>query len=226
MIYHSYGEYYVAHHTRLGFVDLGRFAIEKDNHYEFILNGSYLGFYAGLIAVAIYVIVSLLTSKEDFNLERMLHRGQYAAVKELVGDAAIVPKRRAGLGKLIGLDDDFSLRDKWITCCLFGWNMFWFSVFVAVTIWNLVAPWPVAWWSAYWHFTAINLPIFFAVVTGIWFTWGGSRDMFALFKRLKNQRVNELDDGTVVNNQNLDELIVDQQAHRVRVQEDLAETNE
>ena len=37
-------------------------------------------------------------------------------------------------------------------------------------------------------------------------TWGGLRDMRQLFQRLRHQRVNALDDGTVVNNQNLDEL--------------------
>jgi SSS family solute:Na+ symporter len=226
MIYHSYGEYYVMHHTLLGgVIDLGRFAVQKDNHYEFFLNGTYLGFYAGLITIAVYVIVSLLTCKEDFNLDRMLHRGQYAAVKELVGDTAVVPKRKIGLGRLIGIDSDFSLGDKWIAGCLFGWSMFWFGVFVVVTIWNLIAPWPVTRWSAYWHFASIQLPIFFAVVTGVWFTWGGLRDMFALFKRLKqHQLVNELDDGTVVNNQNLDELIVEERTHLFDGQEETLES--
>jgi SSS family solute:Na+ symporter len=43
------------------------------------------------------------------------------------------------------------------------------------------------------------------VITAIWFTWGGLRDMRALFRRLREQQVNHLDDGTVVGRQNLDE---------------------
>jgi SSS family solute:Na+ symporter len=44
------------------------------------------------------------------------------------------------------------------------------------------------------------------VVTGIWFTWGGLRDMRRLFSRLRTQRINALDDGTVIGHRNLDEL--------------------
>jgi SSS family solute:Na+ symporter len=214
------------HNTRIGFLSLGHFAALKDKHYEFFLNGTYLGFFAGLTALAVYVIVSLLTCKEDFNLERMLHRGQYAAVKDMVGDTTVVPRRKVGLVRLIGIDHDFTTGDKWIACCLFGWTMSWFGVFAVVTVWNFFAPWSEVRWSGYWHFASINLPIFFAVVTGIWFTWGGLRDMFALFKRLKFQRVNELDDGTVVNNQNLDELIVLERTHLFEENEESLDTKE
>jgi SSS family solute:Na+ symporter len=44
-----------------------------------------------------------------------------------------------------------------------------------------------------------------AVVTAVWFTWGGIRDIRRLFSRLAREKVNHLDDGSVVNHQNLDE---------------------
>ncbi|MDD5262007.1 MAG: hypothetical protein PHD76_09190 [Methylacidiphilales bacterium] len=221
LIYSNYGESFVLHGTKLGFIDLGRFAVEKDGHYGFILNGVYLGFFTGLLAISVYAIVSLLTCKEDFNLERMLHRGQYATIKPLVGEARIEEDRKVGWGKLIGIDKNFSLSDKWIASGLFGWTMFWFSVFVVVSLWNLVSPWSTATWSSYWHVTAIGLPILFAVVTGIWFTWGGLRDMFRLFQRLRHQQINALDDGTVVDNRNLDELILEEHAHGSHKHDDL-----
>jgi SSS family solute:Na+ symporter len=207
MVYHSHGEAFVQNHTHFGFIDLGYFAALKDGHYEFFMNGTFLGFYAGMIALATYVIVSLLTCKEDFNLERMLHRGPYAAVKKLVGDAPL-PKRKESIimGKLIGIDENFTRSDKWIAVALFSWTMFMFSVFLVISGWNLIAPWNTASWSTYWHITAYSLPIFFAVVTGVWFTWGGIKDIRLLFQRLRDQKVNALDDGTVVDNQNLDEL--------------------
>jgi len=37
---------------------------------------------------------------------------------------------------------------------------------------------------------------------------GGTRDIFRLFKHLKAEIVNEVDDGTVVGQQNLDEAVV------------------
>jgi SSS family solute:Na+ symporter len=175
----------------------------------FPLNLIEVGFYACLIAVFLYVVVSLLTCREDFNLERMLHRGKYAAIKEEVGEKVIKPAgRRVWLGKLAGFDEDFTLGDKWIAGGLLGWMVFWFIVFVVGSIWNLMAPWPLSVWSAFWHVTSIGLPICFAVVTAVWFTWGGLRDMRALFRNLREQRVNHLDDGTVVGHQNLDEAVL------------------
>ncbi|MFA7344770.1 MAG: hypothetical protein WC003_10730 [Terrimicrobiaceae bacterium] len=172
----------------------------------FPLNGIQIGFFATLVAIAVYVVTSLLTCREEFNLERMLHRGPYAPPAPSASpEEAAKPERKVGWGKVIGIDKDFSRGDKWIAGGLFGWNMLWFGVFVVVSLWNLAAIWPTAWWLKYWHITAISLPIFFAVVTGIWFTWGGIRDMGTLFQRLRDHKTNALDDGTVVGHQNLDE---------------------
>ncbi|HEY0256897.1 MAG TPA: hypothetical protein VGC39_05605 [Candidatus Methylacidiphilales bacterium] len=175
---------------------------------QFPLNGVQISFFATLIAIAIYVIVSLLTNREDFNMDRMLHRGAYAKIKPVVGEPVISPHGNVWLGKLIGLDENFTLTDKWIACSLFGWTLIWFLVFIIGTIWNQIDPWPTSVWASFWHVVAIGLPIFFAVVTGVWFTWGGLRDMKDLFRRLGGERVNHLDDGTVINHQNLDELAV------------------
>ena len=170
------------------------------------LNGVQISFFASLIAVAVYIIVSLLTHKEDFNMDRMLHRGDYAA-KEPTAPA--ISNGPGLLGRLIGLDRNFTFTDKLIAGILFGWSMLFFCIFVVGTLWNTIAPWPISVWSNFWHVVGIALPIFFAVVTGIWFTWGGVKDIRDIFRRLNRERVNHLDDGTVVNNQNLDESIAE-----------------
>lgn len=171
--------------------------------WTFALNGLQIAFFSCLIAVVVYVAVSLLTCREDFNLERMLHRGVYRS-----GPAPIKAAGRTTLdwGRLVGLDENFTRGDKWITGALFGWTLFWFIIFIVVTIWNLAAPWSTESWSNYYHVVGLGLPIFFAVVTGIWFTWGGLRDVRELFRRLGGEKVNELDDGTVIDHQNLDEI--------------------
>ncbi len=182
--------------------------IYAHHHQVFALNGVNIAFFSCLLAVTVYVVVSLLTCREDFNLDRMLHRGAYASVNALVGEVRTQPKRRVGWGKLIGLDENFTLGDKWIAGVLFGWTMFWFSVFLVGTAWNLAAPWSTESWARYYHVVGIGLPIFFAVVTSVWFTWGGIKDLQALFRRLRGERINHFDDGTVINNQNLDEFEV------------------
>lgn len=173
---------------------------------EFPLNGTQISFAATLVAIVVYVVVSLLTCRRDYDMDRLLHRGKYAAIKEKVGEVVVIPPRR-GLrwGKLIGMDENFTLSDKWIAGGLFGWSMLWVGVFAIGTIWNLIAPWPDSVWSSYWHIAGIGVPVLMSIVTAIWFTWGGVRDIRRLFVRLKEQRIDHLDDGTVVGHQNRDE---------------------
>ncbi|MBC2594462.1 hypothetical protein H5P28_09350 [Ruficoccus amylovorans] len=93
--------------------------------------------------------------------------------------------------------------------------MLWFGVFVVGTLWNLIAPWPTAVWKEFWHVVGIGIPVLMALVTGVWFTWGGSRDIIRLFRMLKSQQVNEFDDGTVVGHQNLDEAAITHETDKV-----------
>lgn len=167
----------------------------------FPLNGIQISFAASLIASTLYVVVSLLTCRKDFNMDRMLHRGEYALEKPVAAE----PKRKVSWGRLIGFDANFTLGDKWIAGSLFGWGVFWFSVVVICSLWNLIAPWPDSVWLRYWHIVGIGLPILLALVTGVWFTWGGIRDMRLLFVRLRREVVDTRDDGTVVGHRNLDE---------------------
>jgi len=168
------------------------------------LNGQQISFAATLVAIAVYVGVSLLTYRGDFNLERMLHRGKYAANAEAVDDPAR-PSHAAHWSRLIGIDEDFSRGDKWIAGALFGWSLLWFGVVLGGTLWNLVNPWPVRIWIAYWQWVGVGIPVAMAAVTAVWFTWGGMGDMRNLFRRLKSHAVNHLDDGTVIDHQNLGE---------------------
>lgn len=60
---------------------------------------------------------------------------------------------------IIGIDKQFTRGDKVISASIFGWSMFWWFVFVVVTLWNLVSPWPLSWWATYWRYYAIIIPL-------------------------------------------------------------------
>lgn len=165
------------------------------------LNGQVIFFYAMSSSLIVYVIVSLLTCREDFNLDRMLHRGQYA----VEGPSPESVRRKWSWGAVIGFDHEFTRGDKIISGSLFAWGMFWFSIFAVMSLLYLIRPWPLSVWATYWHIYAIVIPIFIGVVTTIWFTWGGTRDLMRLFRDLPNVKRNALDDGSVVNHHNLDE---------------------
>ena len=174
---------------------------------NFPLNGVQISFYATLIASFTYVVTSLLTHKENFNMDRMLHRGTYATIAGPASGQDPKPKRglRAIFIKLIGIDEDFNRGDKWLAISVFVWAVLWFFVFVIGTVWNVMAPWPTAIWSQYWLVTALYIPIILTVIVAIWFTWGSLRDMRAFFRHLRQEQVNICDDGTVLDHHNLGE---------------------
>ncbi len=154
---------------------------------SFPLNGMQISFYSTLIAIAAYIGISLLTCKQDHDLDAMLHRAPSAGRKKL----------KLTWARIIGFDEHFSRGDKWIVGSLFAWSILWFLVFITGTIWNALSPWQNATWIQFWHITGIGIPIVITVVTSIWFTWGGARDIRALFKSLKTALVDVSDNGVV-----------------------------
>jgi SSS family solute:Na+ symporter len=176
----------------------------------FPLNGTQISFYASLIAIAVYIVVSLLTCHQPFDMDRMLHRGKYAVMKQILGEATEKHRNPNLLLRLIGIDKDFSLGDRIIASGLFTWTFLWVVVFVIGTVWNLVSPWPLTAWFTYWHVTAIGIPLVITVVTTFWFTWGGTRDIYRLFGRLKREKSNVLDDGTVIGHRNAADAAIEE----------------
>jgi SSS family solute:Na+ symporter len=168
------------------------------------LDGQVLGFIASLSAVSLYVVVSLLTCRKDFNMDQLLHRGKYAIVGEHTYETQ---DNRNFLQKFLGIDKEFTRSDKILSIGVFSWSMFWFFVFVIGTLWNLIRPWPTSWWSNYWHFQGVILPLIIGIITTVWFTWGGIRDLRRLFHSLKTVKRDALDNGSVVRSPNQDGII-------------------
>jgi SSS family solute:Na+ symporter len=134
-------------------------------------------------------------------MDRLLNRGKYAiepeALGEQIGGAAKPIRKRWNLYKLIGIDEHFSRTDRWITIGIFIWSMTSFLVFVFGSIWYLIRPWSDKAWTNYWFVTAVYLPLLIGIVTTVWFVFGCTHDMRVFFRRLREERANPLDDGTV-----------------------------
>lgn len=165
----------------------------------FPFNGAQIFFTVSLVSITVYVVVSLLTWREDFNMDRMLHRGKYSS-GESTG------KSKVTWGRLIGMDENFTFGDKCIAWSVFGYGAFWFVMMLVGTLWYTISPWPIAVWSGFWHVFAVGVPVTICLATAVWFSWGGLRDIRLLFIRLKQERVDHRDDGTVIGHRNLDEL--------------------
>lgn len=161
----------------------------------FPLNGALISFWGAIAACVTYAVVSLLTCKRDFDMDKLLHRGAHAVESEKRFETR--SEKRVTWGRLIGLDDNFTRGDKFLAGGLFAWSMLWFGVLIVGSLWNWVSPWPMAVWSRFWYVVGIGIPIAFALITAVWFTWGGVRDMRRFFARLGEERPDSADNGQV-----------------------------
>ena len=148
--------------------------------------------------LALYVGVSLLTRREPFNLDRMLHRGKY----DIEGEhkkAAAGWSIRGVFTKLIGITPEYTRGDRIIAKAVFiySFGYTFLAAFVFVVVFNYFSPWPITWWGHYFLIVSLVVPGIVAAVSTVWFTAGGFRDMVRLFRDLKARSVNPLDDGRV-----------------------------
>ena len=164
---------------------------------KFPINSYEIYFIAMMTSMIVYIGVSLLTYRKPFNLERMLHRGQYA----IEGEKNISsPWTCQNLwDKIIGITPEYSFWDKVI-----AWGVFCYSfiykfliAFLFVVIYNVFSPWSMAWWGHYFLIVSLVIPGIAAVVTSVWFGIGSCVDMGKLFRDLKNRVANPLDNGMV-----------------------------
>jgi len=166
---------------------------------NFKFNGTYMKGMAAVAAVVVYVVVSLLTSREDFNMDWLLHRGKYAVADDNTGTGAPAPKsKRFILARLMGINDNFTLADKFVTGGLFFWSMLSMAIVVVGSMWNLlVHRWSNETWASYWFVMGVVIPMIIAMITLVWFGIGGIIDLRAFFARLATMKRDTTDDGTV-----------------------------
>ena len=165
---------------------------------RFPVNSQEIYFIAMMVAILLYVGLSLVTCRKPFNLERMLHRGVYAEEGKTL--EKIPWNSHTVFSKLIGIDSNYTRGDKILAWSVFLWSFGWgfLLCFVGIVIWNSFYPWPNHWWAIKFHITMLLVPGIVAVVSTIWFSIGGTVDLCRLFKRLKEKEDDYLDDGRVV----------------------------
>ncbi len=173
------------------------------NPVKFPVNSVEISLIAMLAGIAAYLIGSYVTRGTPFNLDRMLHRGEYSV--DGVAPAAEPWKVRTVFSKLIGITPEYTRSDRVIAWAVFGYSfVYMFGLgFVAVVVWNFFAPWKLEWWSHYFLVVALVIPGLMAAVTAVWFSIGGVIDLRRLFRDLETRQVDDLDDGRVEGNVSL-----------------------
>ncbi len=168
------------------------------NSYEF-------AFMTAQVTLILYVVVSKLTCKKPFNLDRMLHRGKYNVDGNNKTREPWTIK--TVFKKIIGITPEFTAGDKVIAWSFFGFSFIYHFLltFIAVLIWNAFSPWPIKWWGYYFFVVQLLVPGVVAIISTFWFGIGGVRDMYRLFRDLRKREVDHLDNGVVEGNVSLSE---------------------
>ena len=190
------------------------FIVWKMDAVKFPINSYEYYFMTMMITLFLYVVVSYLTMKEPFNLDRMLHRGIY----NVEGENKEQLKWSLGtvFSKLLGITKEYTLGDRFI-----AWGFFLYSfvynflvVFVGVIIWNAITPWPIEWWGRYFFVVYLLVPGCMAAFSTFWFGIGGFIDLFRLFKDLQARVADPLDNGRVEGNVSLADVAKFEEAER------------
>jgi len=166
----------------------------------FIMNGQRVFFFAMATSIELYILISLSGGKMNFNLDKMLHRGQYRIASEHASEDAAASVNAAGkfnLKQVFGITEDFTTGDKVIYGFAMGKTLVFFVLFggmsIAVLLWGLSDR---AWADFYYYIYWSMIALFFIV--SVWLLIGGIRDLKNLFRDLRSKRRDIADDGRVV----------------------------
>jgi hypothetical protein len=164
---------------------------------KFPINSYEMYFMAMVSGITAYIVGSLLTQREPYNLDRLLHRGEYDVANEYKEPFKWTV--RNAVKKLVGITPEYTRGDKIITWSVFGYAIvykFGFC-FVGVLIWNMFSPWSSEAWSQYFFITSLLVTGALGIVSTFWFLIGGLIDIRKLFRDLAARLDDPLDNGMV-----------------------------
>jgi SSS family solute:Na+ symporter len=163
---------------------------------EFPYDGMRISFFAYICAITSYVSISLfewlILRKPAFNMNRMLHRGEYAIKGEHEGGVSLPP---TGWRTLLPTKE-FTGSDRILFLAMIIWSVGWSLFVVGVTLYHIFWGTSDRWWQSYWYFYLWMITIL-GTGTTIWFVIGGLSNLKDLFRILRTAERNLTDDGRV-----------------------------
>jgi SSS family solute:Na+ symporter len=159
---------------------------------DFPINGQMFWGIAMAGSSVIYVVVSLLDKRHGFDMDKMLHRANYAIREEtqIVEEVPLKGWRMMGMGK------EFTRGDKIIYVVAYAWTLIWSVIFLIGTFYNLSSTVSDSSWMEFWK-TFILINVVASIVVIIWFSIGGLRDLKDMLHRLKTMVRDHGDDGFI-----------------------------
>lgn len=163
---------------------------------DFILTGQEVYFFAMCVAWTLYVLFSL-SEKRSFNVDKMLHRGEFAVASDRVATGGQTVQEGWNWRSALGVTADFSRGDKLIYGFTVVKSLGLFALWLGMTIAAFTIGISLDGWTTYHYW--VNTVFFIVLTLGvmIWLTIGGMRDVIRLFRDLRNAKRDFSDDGTV-----------------------------
>jgi Na+/proline symporter len=180
------------------------YVVWKMDPIKFPINSIEIYFLSMVLGVVAYVLGSLITYKEPYNLDRLFHRGQYNDGENLTTEGPTWTWK--GLyNKIVGITPEYTTGDKMIAWSVVVWSLVYgFGImFCGVLIWNMFSPLSPEGWSMYFFINTVVASLVVGAVSTVWFLVGGILDTRSLMRNLEKRVVNPLDDGRVVGNVSL-----------------------
>jgi len=159
---------------------------------DFPINGQEFWGIAMAASSIVYVAVSLLGPRSDFDLDRLLHRGRWA----VQGETEIVDPAPARRLRMLGMGREFTRSDRVLYWVTYVWVAVWTLVFIVGTVINLTRDVGDPAWAEFWQVYVYLMLAVSGIVT-VWFAVGGFNDIRAMLKRLAVMRRDDHDDGWV-----------------------------
>lgn len=139
-----------------------------------------------------YILISLIGRPTFFNMDKLLHRGDHVLKDEMT----IITEEPQRGWKMLGMGKEFTKSDKFIYIINYVWSLGWTIVFIIGTIYNLYNEVSNDAWMSFWKYYLI-IQTAMALISIIWFTWGGFIDLKAMLTNLRSDYRDHGDDGWV-----------------------------
>ncbi len=139
-----------------------------------------------------YILISLIGRPTFFNMDKLLHRGDHVLKYEMT----IITEEPQRGWKMLGMGKEFTKSDKFIYIINYVWSLGWTIVFIIGTIYNLYNEVSNDAWMSFWKYYLI-IQTAMALISIIWFTWGGFIDLKAMLTNLRSDYRDHGDDGWV-----------------------------
>jgi SSS family solute:Na+ symporter len=159
---------------------------------DFFINGQWFWGISMVGASLVYILFSLFGKRREYDLDKLLHRGQYA----IAGETTVVDAVPSKGWKVLGMGKEFTRGDKIIYILNYVWTGTWLLIFAVGTIYSLTHDVADASWAQFWRIY-LAVYIIASCIIIVWFIIGGFRDLRRMNRSLKTNVRDHGDQGFV-----------------------------